>query len=115
MQAYTLVGIIVETIEEEMGLDLATHSFPSFAGILAARQLLIFDNPSHVMYEKSYEFVFKASTWKPEKLPSLWVKRVLLEPPSDNEAYYEEVAWLLDTLLDGLRTYAVSIGHLSKK
>ena len=114
MQAYTLVGIIVETIEE-MVLDLAIHSFPSFAGVLAARQLMIFDDPLHVMYEKSYEFVFKASTWKLEKMPSLWVKRVLLEPPSADETYHEEVAWLLHALLDGLRTYAVSIAYLSKK
>ena len=81
---------------------------PHFAVAIAAQSLSILANPLHVMYTKINKFLNKGPIWKLEKLPSYWVDRVLLHPPTDDEAHYEEVRWMLNVLTNGLRTPNVS-------
>ena len=81
---------------------------PYFAVVVAARSLSVLANPLHVMYTKINKFLNKGPFWNLEKLPSYWVDRVLLHPPTDDETHYEEIRWMLDILIDGLRTPSVS-------
>lgn len=79
-----------------------------FAGVLAARLLLVVADPLHIMYEKVNKFLHKRPLWNVAKLPSYWVDKIMLNPPTGDEFHYQEAEWLLDALLDGLRTPAVS-------
>ena len=38
---------------------------------------------------------------------SYWIDKVILHEPSDDDKHYKEVEWLLDWLIDGLRTVDV--------
>ena len=60
------------------------------------------------MYAKVNEFLNRGPEWNVTKLPSYWVDKVLMKPPTDEEGYFQEAEWLLDGLIDGLRTSAVS-------
>lgn len=82
---------------------------PYFAGVIAARALLVLAEPLHFMYTKINKFLNKAPRWDVGRLPSYWVDKVLLHPPADDNAHYDEVGWLLEALTDGLRTPEVSI------
>ena len=94
----------METARETLS-DIA---LPFFAGVLAARLLSVLADPLHFMYEKANKFLNKGPQWNLKKLPSYWVDKILLNPPIEEEAHYQELEWLLDTLVDGLRTPAVS-------
>lgn len=99
-----LIGEVIEVAK-----DLIPNSpLPYFAGSLAARSLLILSEPLHFMYAKINKFLNKAPCWVVNKLPSYWVDRILLHPPADDNAHYGEVEWLLELLMDGLRTPDVS-------
>ena len=82
---------------------------PYFSGTLAAQLLLIQADPLHFMYVKANKFLNKGPQWNVKKLPSYWVENVLLNPPTEDGAHHQEVAWLLDRLVDGLRTPAVNL------
>jgi nucleolar pre-ribosomal-associated protein 1 len=103
-QTYVLAGEVVETAKEMP----SKTALPYFAGVIAARSFSILANPLHVMYTKINKFLNKGPQWNVVKLPSYWVDKVLLHPPTDDDAHYEEVRWMLDVLIDGLRTPAVS-------
>lgn len=62
-----------------------------------------------MLYAKVNKFLNKGPTWNVEKLPSYWVEHVLMRLPTNDDDYYKEVSWLLDQLIDGLRTPEVSI------
>lgn len=76
--------------------------------MLATRLLLVVAYPLHTMYEKANRFLHKGPRWNVTKLPSYWVDKILLNPPTGDSAHYQEAEWLLDALIDGLRTPAVS-------
>lgn len=76
--------------------------------MLAARLLSVVADPLHIMYEKVNRFLHKGPRWNVAKLASYWVDKILLNPPTRDEAHYQEAEWLLDALVDGLRTPAVS-------
>lgn len=87
----------------------ADSPLPYCAGVLAARFLLVIADPLHIMYEKVNKFLYKGPEWNVDKLPSYWVDKILLNPPTSDELHYQEAEWLLDALIDGLRTPAVSL------
>lgn len=43
------------------------------------------------------------------KLPSYWIDKILLHEPEYDDGYFEEIDWLLDLFVKGLRTESVSI------
>ncbi len=61
------------------------------------------------MYAKVSKFLNRGPEWNVAKLPSYWVDKVLMNPPTDDDGHYQEAEWLLDGLIDGLRTSAVSL------
>ncbi len=103
-QTYVVAGELIETAKDAM----SDKPLPYFVGVLAARLLSVVADPLHIMYEKVNRFLHKGPRWNVAKLPSYWVDKVLLNSPTDDEAHYQEAEWLLDALVDGLRTPAVS-------
>ena len=101
--------MVTGELAETARAAVADIPLPYFSGTLAARLLLIQADPLHFMYVKANKFLNKGPQWNVKKLPSYWIEKVLLTPPTENEAHYQEVAWLLDILVDGLRTTAVSL------
>jgi hypothetical protein len=100
-----LAGELAETAK-----DLIDQSpLPYFVGVLAAQLLSVVAQPLHLMYGKVNRFLNRGPSWTVTKLPSYWVDKILLNPPTEDDARYQEVEWLLDALVEGLRTPAVSI------
>ena len=68
---------------------------------------MVLNDPLHFMYSKVNKFLNKSPNWEIAKLPSYWVDKVCLNPPADDDTHQREVQWVLDTLIDGLRTEEV--------
>lgn len=103
-QIYVLVGEVIEVAKDYM----VDRPLPHFAGVIAAHSLLVLAEPLHFMYTKINKFLNRSPRWVVDKLPSFWVDKILLHPPADENAHYAEVEWLLEALVDGLRTPDVS-------
>lgn len=76
---------------------------PYFAGVFATRLLQVLDDPLHIMYEKVNTFLSKRPQWNVDKLPSYWIDKIVLHPPTNDDSHYHEIEWLLDLLINGLR------------
>lgn len=98
-----MIGVLVQTAEAVIGAG----PLPSVASVLAARLTLVLHDPLHFLYTKANEFLNKSPTWNPSKLPSYWIDKIFLLPPEQDEAHTNEVAWLLETLVQGLRSQNV--------
>lgn len=101
-QVYILAGEIVETAEK----IVADGPLAYYAGVLAADLFLVLGDPLHLMYSKANKFMNRGPEWNVTKLPSYWVDKVLMNPPTDDDGHHQEAEWLLDGLIDGLRTSA---------
>jgi len=99
-----LAGELVETAKNVID----ESPLPYFAGVLAVHLLSIIANPLHLMYGKVNKFLNRGPSWTVTKLPSYWVDKILLNPPTEDDAHYLEIEWLLNALIDGLRTPTVS-------
>lgn len=103
------MGLLLEELMESTRSLAAADPLPYFAGVIAARSLLVVNNPLHLMYTKVNKFLNKSPEWNIMKLPSYWIGKILLAPPTEDDAHHREMVWLLDTLNDGLRTSAVRL------
>ncbi|KAL6719126.1 hypothetical protein ACLMJK_003363 [Lecanora helva] len=102
-QTYVVAGELIETAR---GI-VPDSPLPYVAGILAARLITAIADPLHPMYEKINTFLHRGSQWDVKKLPSYWLDKILMSPPTGDEAHHQEAEWLLDVLVDGLRTSRV--------
>ena len=74
-----------------MSTDLyADEPLAYYAGVLAADFLLVLSNPLHLMYSKVNEFLNRGPEWNVTRLPSYWVDKVLLNPPTDDDGHHQE-------------------------
>jgi nucleolar pre-ribosomal-associated protein 1 len=80
----------------------------SFAGALATRSVEILSDPLHFMYTKINKFLNKNPDWNLARLPSYWLSKILIVPPTDDDSHSKEVMWLLENMIEGLRNFAVS-------
>lgn len=99
-----MLGELVESIKE----TVAEKAVPSYVGVFTSRALLIVADPLHFLYGKINRYLNKGPSWSISKLPSYWIDKVLLNPPENDTAHGEELEWLLDTMIEGLRTKEVS-------
>ncbi|KAI4290363.1 MAG: hypothetical protein L6R35_000375 [Caloplaca aegaea] len=99
---HLLTGEVMETAN---GLT-ADEALPYFAGEAAAEFCLVLSDPLHNLYAKVNKFLNKAPTWNLKRMPSYWVDQVLMQLPTNDDAHYKEIGWLLDLLIRGLRTDA---------
>ena len=101
-----IAGEVTETAR-----DTSADGFlPYLVAVLAARLLIVIADPLHLLYEKANKFLHKGPQWDVAKLPSYWVDKIILKPPTYDETHYQEATWLLDALIEGLRTPSVCIG-----
>ncbi len=100
-----LTGEILETAAN----IVADRPLAYYAAVLAADFLLVLSDPLHLMYSKVNEFLNRGPEWNVTRLPSYWVDKILLSPPTDDDGHHREAEWLLEGLIDGLRTSAVSL------
>ncbi len=100
-----LVGEVIETAAKVIADDPLVY----YAGVLAASFLLVLADPLHFMYTKVNEFLNRSPEWNVTKLPSYWVDKILMNSPTKDDGHYQEAEWLLDGLIDGLRTSTASL------
>ncbi|KAF2838715.1 hypothetical protein M501DRAFT_975439 [Patellaria atrata CBS 101060] len=99
-QIYLLLGELVESASP----SLDETALPYVVGTFATRALAVQANPDHILYAKVNTFLLRGPTWEISKLPTYWIKAILLNSPTDDDGYHKEVEWLMDWLIDGLRT-----------
>lgn len=97
-QVWLLLMELAETARP--AVDGAALPSPILAFV--CRALDVLKNPTHHLYPKVNTFLTRAPAWDLGKLPL--VLAILQDGPTDDEAYYTELSWLLAYLLDGLRT-----------
>ncbi|MCJ1477635.1 hypothetical protein MMC13_006308 [Lambiella insularis] len=96
--------LLLEEIKESAKGAVLNGPLPYFTGVLASRIVTVMNDPLHFMYTKVNKFLNRSPVWDFAKLPSYWVDRAFLHPPADIDTHHQEVKWVLETLLDGLRT-----------
>ncbi|KAL1962897.1 hypothetical protein VTN77DRAFT_9075 [Rasamsonia byssochlamydoides] len=97
---YILAGELRETANQ---LGFQTP-LPWIAGECAASCLTVLTDPLHKMYGKVNRFLQKHPSWEIGKIPSYWIDKILLHEPEYDDGYADEINWLLDLLVRGLRT-----------
>lgn len=102
---YLLTGELLETVRQ-LGLEAPV---PWIVGECASSCLSVLTNPMHKLYGKVNKFLQKAPYWEVEKIATYWVDKVLLHEPELDDGYFEEINWLLDLFVKGLRTGAVCL------
>ncbi|KAL4872502.1 hypothetical protein BDV12DRAFT_161710 [Aspergillus spectabilis] len=98
--AFILTGELLETVKQ-LGIE---SPVPWIVGECASSCLSVLLDPNHKLYGKVNKFLQKAPVWEVEKIPSYWIDKILLHEPELDDGYFEEVSWLLDLLIAGLRT-----------
>ncbi|PGH26828.1 hypothetical protein AJ80_01407 [Polytolypa hystricis UAMH7299] len=97
---YVLAGEVLETAKE---LGFQTP-LPYIAGELAAQMVLVLKDPIHKLYGKVNKYLHKGPRWEITKIPSYWIDKILLHEPEYDYSHHEEVRWLLQVFINGLRS-----------
>ncbi|WEW57765.1 hypothetical protein PRK78_003232 [Emydomyces testavorans] len=97
---YVLMGELLETAKEA-GVE---SPLPYIPGELGARLLMVLTDPLHKLYGKANAFLNKGPLWEVAKIPSYWIDKILLHESEYDDSHYEEVSWLLDLLIHGLKS-----------
>ncbi|KAL1863330.1 hypothetical protein Plec18170_000164 [Paecilomyces lecythidis] len=97
---YILAGELLETMRKQ-GFE---SPLPWIAGECATSCLRVLTDPLHKLYGKVNLFLQKAPSWEVGKIPSYWIDKILLHEPEYDDGYFEEIDWLLDLFVKGLRT-----------
>lgn len=102
LQINLLLNELLETAQ-----PLIDHQPLSYiAGIFVTHAIKVLIDPGHVLYPKLNRFLNRGPSWDVARLPSYWAEKIILSPPDDDVAHHVEVNWLLDYLIDALRTPA---------
>jgi nucleolar pre-ribosomal-associated protein 1 len=101
---YLLLGEVCETVQEQ-GFENMT---PSVIAEAASQIATVLADPSHQMYGKVNKFLNRGPSWDAQKVISYWIDRVLLKEPEADDGHDVEVGWLLELLVNSLRTPGVS-------
>jgi nucleolar pre-ribosomal-associated protein 1 len=101
-----MMTLLLQELIHSAADQIKAERFPTFLGVFAAQAMLIQANPQHFLYGKLNHFLLRSPGWQLDKVPLL--AQILLNPPDNDKAHYEEVAWLLDVLARGLGTAQVS-------
>ncbi|CAK3927708.1 related to URB1 Nucleolar required for the normal accumulation of 25S and rRNAs [Lecanosticta acicola] len=103
-QLALLVGELMETFEQQYTNPV--NPMPYIAGTFAVRALHVQTQPQHFIYPKLNHFLIRGPEWRANTLPSYWLSTTVLDQPKVDDAYWREAQWVLDWLVDGLRTPA---------
>ncbi|TPX07345.1 uncharacterized protein E0L32_010767 [Thyridium curvatum] len=95
--------LLAELAESSKGF-VDEKPLPSHIVAFACGALKVLKNPLHCLYAKVNAFLTAGPVWNLDKFPLVY--EILQEGPSNDDAYYAEVSWLLAYLLESLRTPA---------
>jgi nucleolar pre-ribosomal-associated protein 1 len=102
-QLRILVGELLETYEQHLA-DHPGVPLPYLVGTFATRTLHVLADPTHFMYPKINRYLMRSPQWRTARLPGYWMENTILSQPEEDDAYWKEVQWVADWLVDGLRT-----------
>ncbi|KJZ78069.1 hypothetical protein HIM_02706 [Hirsutella minnesotensis 3608] len=108
MQVWLLLCELAESSKAQVEKGPVPSAFVAFT----IHGLEVLRNPLHPLYPKLNSFLTRSPVWSLEKLPL--AHDVLHGEPSEDDRYYSELGWLLDYLLDSLRT-PLDLGVFHKK
>ncbi|TKA77419.1 hypothetical protein B0A55_04813 [Friedmanniomyces simplex] len=104
-----LIGSLTETFEQQC-LQLEDKPLPYLTATFAARALHVLMEPAHFMYPKLNRFIMRSPEWRITRLPSYWLSNTTLSQPEEDDAYWKEVLWVIEWLVDGLRLISCGEG-----
>ncbi|KAI1881252.1 hypothetical protein JX265_000078 [Neoarthrinium moseri] len=96
-QVWLLLSELIETVRHSDGATI-----PNSLLAFVCRALDVLKVPTHCLYPKLNTFLTRGPVWDLEKIPL--VQDILQEGPTEDDAYYTELSWLFNYLLDSLRT-----------
>jgi nucleolar pre-ribosomal-associated protein 1 len=102
-QLRILLGELLETYEQHLA-DHPGVPLPYLVGTFATRTLHVLADPTHFMYPKINRYLMRSPQWRTGRLPGYWMENTILSQPEEDDAYWKEVQWVADWLVDGLRT-----------
>ena len=98
------IGEVTETYEHHCLPE--SKALPYLAGTFATHTLQVLMQPTHCMYPKINKYLNKGPEWRIQKLPSYWIENTILSQPEEDDSYWDEAQWVLNWLVDGLRSIA---------
>lgn len=99
-QVWLLLSEVVETAKKCTDQE----PLPTVISAFASHAIPVLSDPLHRLYPKINNFLSQGPMWEADKIPLMY--KILDEPPSFDDAYYQETNWLLTYLLAGLRSPA---------
>jgi len=99
-QIWLLLCEVVETARKSIDQE----PLPTVISAFASHAISVLSDPLHKLYPKINHFLSQGPTWEVDKIPLMF--KILDEPPSLDDAYYQETNWLLTYMLAGLRSPA---------
>lgn len=102
-QLRILLGELLETYEQHL-VEHPGTPLPYLVGTFAIRSLHVLAEPTHFMYPKINRYLMRSPQWRIGRLPGYWMENTILSQPEEDDAYWKEVQWVADWLVDGLRT-----------
>ncbi|QIW99742.1 hypothetical protein AMS68_005260 [Peltaster fructicola] len=103
-QLYLVIGELLETYSQTYGKD--ETPLPYLVGTFAVHAVNVQVDPTHHMYPKLNRYLMKAPEWRVSRISSYWLAACSMSMPSEDDGYWKETQWVLDWLVDGLRTKA---------
>ncbi|KAK3678177.1 hypothetical protein LTR78_002273 [Recurvomyces mirabilis] len=103
-QMTVLIGELIETYEQQY--LPSQKALPYLTGCFAKRALAVLNEPTHFIYPKLCRFMMKSPEWRSARLPSYWLANTVHAQPVEDDAYWREVHWVVEWLVDGLTTSA---------
>ncbi|KAG0652528.1 URB1 ribosome biogenesis 1 [Hyphodiscus hymeniophilus] len=97
-QIWLLLSEVVETARKTIDAD----ALPTVIASFASHAVAVLNDPLHCLYPKINKFLSQGPTWELDKIPLMY--KIMDDAPSLDDAYYLEIAWLLNYMLNGLRT-----------
>ncbi|EMC91675.1 hypothetical protein BAUCODRAFT_152069 [Baudoinia panamericana UAMH 10762] len=101
-QLSVLVGELVETFEQQCSPE--EKPLPHLAGTFATRALKVLAEPTHCIYPKLNRYMNKNPEWRILRMPAHWLSNTMLSQPTEDDAYWKEVRWVVEWLVEGLRS-----------
>jgi nucleolar pre-ribosomal-associated protein 1 len=101
-QLSLVLGELSETFEKQ---HLANNTpLPYLTGTFAARAFRAQTQPASDMYPKINKFLIRGPEWRSSRLPGYWFSNTVSSLPEEDDAYWREIRWVLEWLVDGMRT-----------